>query len=247
MDTKQRNFEILTAFMNTDWSNSAVRKKFQNSSPANLPILPLDFKLSESSISELSTLYDQNLKYTHQICTTTDLPDTYKKLTIFGPSTNDEYTVFHKSTHTSDSWSILDKKLENIDLNWQLESPNFKKEFSKFPYNKLYAIEFFCKKPGEYSSVHIDRDNPNIFKGVHNRIYVPLDWDNDMEFGCFGIGKFKMEPGRFYALNGNAYIHGAWNLSKTRTAKSIIIVIDPNCKDYNNLINISKIKHNIFH
>ena len=247
MDTKQRNFEILTAFMNTDWTSSDLRKKIADASVDKLPILPLDFKLENNTIQELSNLYEQNISQAHQICTTTNLPDTYKKLTIFGPKTNDEYTIFHKSTHTSSSWQTLEDSLKSIQLDWQLDAPFFREQFKNFPYNKLYAIEFFCKKPGEYSSVHRDRDNPNIFKGVHNRIYVPLDWDNDMEFGCFGLGRFHMEPGRFYALNGNAYIHGAWNLSKTRTAKSIIIVIDPTCKHYNDMINISYQKYNLFH
>lgn len=246
MDTKQRNYTILTKFMKTDWSDSVDLENIKNGAIDDLPILPLDFQLSRSSIKELSDIYDQNQEQSHSICTTTNLPDTYQKLTIFGPDSLEDYKKFHLSTHTSSSWDEFNDIMDNMDLDWRLPANHLRKEMESFPYKRLYTIEYFCKKPGEYSSVHIDRDNKKLWKGVHNRIYVPLDWDDTMEFGCYGLGKFVMEPGRFYALNGNAYIHGAWNLSPEKTCKSIIVVADNHCQSYDDLVKVSYAKHNLY-
>lgn len=91
MDTKQRNYTILTKFMKTDWSDSVDLENIKNGAIDDLPILPLDFQLSRSSIKELSDIYDQNQEQSHSICTTTNLPDTYQKLTIFGPDSLEDY------------------------------------------------------------------------------------------------------------------------------------------------------------
>lgn len=233
----------LSRLIQYDWKSSEVKQNILNGDLHQFPILPLDVKLSQQDCLEVCKIFENNNSMTHNVCTTDKLIhlNKNKKLTLYGPNL-ENYAKFHRSTSTCNSWEELDNDLSDINFYWHYEIEGLKRLVEDLGIKTLYTIEFRTILPNNIERCHTDHENKNLFKGLHNRLYLPISWNSASNLAFYGIGDIKIDVGRVYAFNGNAYMHGARNDHNESIRHALIITCNNNTEKYNELLKISQKK-----
>ena len=233
---------ILERFLSVKWSDSE-RQDILNGPRNKLPYLPLDVKIDDASlkaiVEEIEKIHNSKFFYyceSRKIHTT--LPEWgpfQEKFVFYGPKT-EQYKDFWYRSRDDGSVDQFEKETDWSDYKWRMEIPELKNFVDSLPLKKLYVVESRNSRADGREFVHTDREK--MYKGLHNRIYLPLTWPKGCEFRFTGLGDVLVEPGRPIMLNGNHYHHGTINRSGKRRL-AIIISANVFCKEFDSLLDRS--------
>jgi len=224
---------ILDRFMATKWSEQE-RADTKALDLHDLPYLPLDLKISEKSLSKIieaiNSIDNKNFFY---FCEVKVFPTNMEKLTFYGP---EDYEKFFRDTKKAVDIESFESLQDFNQYKWQIDIPELKEFIESIPCNRLYAVESRNSLPGGQSPVHLDREK--MFHGMHNRIWIPLNWPDGNMFKVTGLGDLHIEPGRPIVLNGNKFPHGTINKGSERRL-ALVVSADTHCDGFTDLLSRS--------
>ena len=222
---------ILDRFMNVKWSEQE-RDEVLGLPLYDLPYLPLDIKIPDddlaSIVEKIESIDESNFFF---YCQATIMPYNSEKLVFYGP---DNYKDFWIQTRDALSHEHF-RELSDVDnYKWQIEIPEIEDFVSTIPMNELYMVE--CRNSKIDGKAYVHRDREKVYKGLNNRIFVPLTWDDGNRFAVTGLGDIHAEPGRPFVLNGNSWHHGTVNTSGKRRLAIIISANTHGCTEFDELL-----------
>ncbi len=233
----------LSRFINYGWADT--KKRLKSGPMHELPILPLDAKLeavdcdSIAGIFDIDTSNEPQMKTVIQDGQTKLVPDLAlkenKRLTLFGPDST-HYPKVHEATATSHTWQECEQKLQGIDFYWHHRVPALEQLVEALGIKTLYTIEFRTILPMSIQPVHGDHETKSLFNGLKNRLYIPISWNEHSNLAFYGVGNVKIDLGRVYCFNGNAYKHGARNNHPTKIRHALLITANVNSERFDKLL-----------
>jgi len=230
MTRQDYNKKILDRFMGIQWSEQE-RAETKTLDLHDLPYMPLDIKMSENALSKITqAINGVDSKDFFYFCETKDYPTNMEKLIFYGPN---NYEEFWRTTRDAISIEDFESTQDFNEYKWQINIPELKDFVQQIPCNRLYMVESRNSQPGGRTPVHIDKEK--MFRGMHNRIWIPLNWPDGNMFKITGLGDVYIEPGRPIMLNGNKFPHATINKGSERRL-ALIVSADTRCTEFRDLL-----------